>query len=138
GCSLYWRRAITPAASRARSRAVSRSRGAPVLRAMASNRRLPKAISRTASSDHFSPTRFMAAATEHGRPGSSSLTSPSLPQLQNQTYSGYAALVDGELGFQTLEWRVTENAADDGISTMAGGVPAASPRASAVLAEAGQ
>jgi hypothetical protein len=76
-----------------RSRAVSRSRGAPVFLAIASNRLLPKAISRTASSVHFSPIRFRAAATEQGRPGSSSRISTSLSGLRNQTDTNYARVL---------------------------------------------
>jgi hypothetical protein len=72
-----------------------------VFRAIASNRLLPKAISRTASSAHFSPIRFRAAATEQGRPGSSSRIPATLHQLQNQTHSGYAHVVDQQLEFQT-------------------------------------
>src|SRR5687768_9584473 len=60
---------MTPAASRVRSRAVRMSRDAPVLRAMASNLRLPKLISRMASIAHFSPTTWSALASEQGLPG---------------------------------------------------------------------
>src|ERR1700712_3015105 len=45
------------------------SRGAPVLAAMRSKRRLPRNSSRTTSRAHFSPTTCSAVATEQGRPG---------------------------------------------------------------------
>jgi hypothetical protein len=64
-----------------------------VFLAIASNRLLPKAISRTASSVHFSPIRFRAAATEQGRPGSSSRITTSLPGLRNQTDADYARVL---------------------------------------------
>ena len=105
-----------PPASRARSRAASRSRGAPVFRAIASNRLLPKAISRTASSAHFSPTRFRAAATEHGRPGSSSRMPASLHQLRNQTHSGYASASKRWVFKPTGGERVTESVTDNGLA----------------------
>src|SRR4051812_16290993 len=65
---------MTPAASRVRSLAVRMSRDAPVLRAMASNLRLPKLISRMASIAHLSPTTWSALAMEQGLPGLEAVT----------------------------------------------------------------
>lgn len=64
------RRSSTPASTSVFSRAASRSRGAPVLRAIWLNWWLPNITSRTASSAHRSPTTSSAAASEQGRPGS--------------------------------------------------------------------
>src|SRR5664280_3221325 len=101
---------MTPASSRARSRAASRSRVAPVLRAMASKVWLPNEISRTANNAHFSPTTCSAAAIEQGRPlclascGAGlgvcmrlgchikRTTAIALRQLETWTYSGVSML----------------------------------------------
>ena len=56
GSVLYGRRSSTPAATRASRRALSRSRGAPVPRAISLNRWLPSETSRTTSRAQRSPT----------------------------------------------------------------------------------
>src|SRR4051794_38534846 len=56
------------------------SRGAPVLRAIASKRWTPQASSRITSSDQRSPITPRAAATEQERGAASAIVRPSMPE----------------------------------------------------------
>ena len=85
GCSEYWRRSSMPEPTSARRRAAIVSRGAPVLRTISSNRRLPRNTSRTASSAHFSPTTSSVRATEHSRGCAETATMPRRYQVSPKT-----------------------------------------------------